>query len=453
VTWLAPGARVHVVGVGGAGMGAVARLLVEARCRVSGSDAVASAQLDELSAAGVSVAVGHDATHGRDAQVVLWSPAVDERNVELVAARERGARLVTRADLFDELGRDYRVVGLAGTHGKTTATSMMVHVAAAAGRDAARLVGAPVIGVGASGHHGPDGLIMEVDESFGTFARLVPDALGLLNVEADHLDHYGTLAALEEAFAGLVARTRGPVVVWGDDEGAMRVALRASRAIEVVGAGDDAPWTVSRVRVGRFGSSFALASSHAALEVRLRVAGRHAVADAAVVAVLALADGLPASAVTAGLAAFSGAPRRFERRGAWAGVDVYEDYAHLPGEIAATLEALRDVGYRHVTALFQPHRVTRTSRLGATFAPAFDLAEHVVVTDVYAAGEANPDGVTGEAVAGPLRERRGDAVRYVGSLEDAAGALEALREASDVIVLLGAGDVARVADLLAGGLT
>lgn len=453
MSWLAPGTRVHVVGVGGAGMGALARLLVEAGCRVSGSDVAPSRDLDALGEAGVTVDVGHVAQHGSDAAVVLWSPAVAPDNVELVAAQARGARMLTRADVFEELGEHYRVVGLAGTHGKTTATSMMVHVMAAAGRDAARLVGAPVRGVGASGHEGPDGLVLEVDESYGTFARLAPHALGLLNVEADHLDHYVTLAALEAAFTALVERTTGPVVAWVDDDGARRVIAAAGRPCDAVALDVPARWRVADVSVTRAGSTFRVRGPHTDVEIRLAVAGRHAVADAAVVAVLALVDGVEPEAVVTGLGAFHGAPRRFERRGAWRGVEVYEDYAHLPGEIRATLDALRDIGFARVTAVFQPHRVTRTLALADAFAPAFDGADHVVVTDVYRAGEANPEGVTGQAVAGPLRERRGDAVAYAASFAEVIAALGELHDASDVIVVLGAGDVAALLGDLPGGLT
>jgi UDP-N-acetylmuramate--alanine ligase len=453
VTWLASGTRVHIVGVGGAGMSAVARLLAESGCEVSGSDRSGSSELVALAAAGVRVAVGHDAAHGADAQVVLWSPAVGDDNVELVAARRRGARMLVRADLVAELGRHYRVTGLAGTHGKTTATSMMVHVQAAAGRDPARLVGAAVPGVGPGGHDGPDGLILEADESYGTFARLAPAALGLLNVEADHLDHYGTLASLEGAFADLVGRTTGPVAVWVDDPGARRAAGAAGVDYYAVGTDESAPWRLTDVTVAREGSRFTLLEPAGELTVRLGVAGRHRVIDAAVVAALALADGLEPSAVAAGLAAFRGSPRRFERRGTWRGVDLFEDYAHLPGEISVTLAALREVGYDRVTAVFQPHRVTRTLALADQFAPAFDEADHVVVTDLYLAGEPNPGAVTGELVAAPLRARRGAAVVYAPSFADVVGALDALRADSDVIVLLGAGDVASVIADLPGGLS
>jgi len=202
---------------GGAGMSGVARLLVERGARVSGSDAQDSSALEGLRALGVDVYVGHDAHHGADADVVLWSPAIATDNPELAAARARGALMMNRAALFGELATEQRVLGLTGTHGKTTATSMLVQVLFASGRDDGRLLGVEVLGVGANGHFGSDDLVVELDESYGTFAEVAPYALGLLNVEPDHLDHYGSLDALEEAFAALVERTSGPVVVWSDD--------------------------------------------------------------------------------------------------------------------------------------------------------------------------------------------------------------------------------------------
>ena len=214
------------MGVAGAGMSGLAMLLAEMGAVVSGSDAQDAPILEELRGRHVTTYVGHDAQHVAGAEIVLWSPAVSRDNVELVAARENGAELMPRARAFSELAEMKRVIGLTGTHGKTTATSMMVQVSLAAGRDDGWLVGAPVLGVGAQGHWGEGDLIVEVDESFGTFAELSPFALGVLAVEADHLDYYGTVDALEAGFSDLITRTSGPIVVWGDDPGARRVASR-----------------------------------------------------------------------------------------------------------------------------------------------------------------------------------------------------------------------------------
>jgi UDP-N-acetylmuramate--alanine ligase len=452
VAFLKPGARVHIIGVGGAGMSGLARLLAEMGCVVSGSDLHWSTVLDELRAAGVEVQMGHDRTHGATSDVVLWSPAVALDNVELVAARQRGATLLARAQVLCELGHLQAVIGLTGTHGKTTATSMMVHVLVAAGRDDSRLLGAPVTGVGPNGHWGRDSLVLEVDESFGTFALLEPSALGLLNVEADHLDHYGSLDALEAAFASLVARTQGPVVAWSDDAGVRRVVRRADRALLTVALNGPAHWRVSNVVLARRGASFDLDGPGHHLALALGVTGAHNVANAAVVSVLALALGVDTSALVSGLAAFPGAPRRFDFRGRWRGVDVYEDYAHLPGEIAATIAATRAAGYERITCVFQPHRVTRTINLAEAFAPAFQGAASVVVSDIYGAGEVNPTRVTGQLIADGVARESGATTTYAATFDDVLEALDSLHDVSDVVLLLGAGDIATVAVRLRGGL-
>jgi UDP-N-acetylmuramate--alanine ligase len=433
-------------------MSGLARLLVEMGCVVSGSDTHPSAVLEELRAVGVEVHPEHDRSYGETSDVVLWSPAVGPGNVELQAAAQRGATLLTRAQVLAELGRLRDVIGLTGTHGKTTATSMMVHVLHAGGRDDSRLLGAPVTGVGANGHWGSGSLILEVDESYGTFALLEPAVLGLLNVEADHLDHYGSLDALESAFAALAQRTRGHVVAWADDPGVRRVAWLAQREFITVGADHEAAWRVSGVDLARRHASFELEGPGHRFSLELNVTGAHNVANSAVVAVLACSIGVSQDAVVAGLARFRGAPRRFEFLGQWRGVDVYEDYAHLPGEISATLAATRAASYQRITCVFQPHRVTRTENLADAFATAFRGADHVVVSDIYSAGEPNPRGITGELIAeGVARESHTDTT-YAASFEEVLAALDSLHDASDVVLFLGAGDIATLAPRLRGGL-
>jgi UDP-N-acetylmuramate--alanine ligase len=430
-------------------MSGLAMLLAELGATVSGSDQNDSVVFDDLRARHVRTYVGHDAAHVEGAEVVLWSPAVAADNVELVAAREAGADMVPRARAFEELSAMKRVVGFTGTHGKTTATSMMAQVSLAAGRDDGWLVGAPVLGVGAQGHWGEGDLLIEVDESYGTFSELHPFALGLLNVEPDHLDFYGSLAALEGAFADLVARTSGPVVAWADDPGARRAVTSRADAV-LVGTTAASTWRVNEIDLERRRASFQLNGPRTLL-VELRVTGAHNVANAAVVAVLAHELGVPDEAIVRGLSNFVGAPRRYQYRGAWHGVDIYEDYAHLPGEIAATLAATRAGGYQRITVVFQPHRVTRTLALVDQFAGAFAGARHVIITDLYTAGEANPDGVTGEVVAQALQRFDPSLdTLYCEDLQLVGELLEQLLDDSDVILVLGAGDVGSVISTLSG---
>jgi len=428
-------------------MSALAVLLAGMGCRVSGCDATSGPVLAELVQRGVTVAARHDASHVLDADVVVWSPAVRDDHEELVAARERALVMMARPRVLSELSSQTRVVGVTGTHGKTTATSMLVHIMHAAGRDDSRLVGAPVRSVGFSGYFGAGDLLLEVDESFGAFAELTPYALGLLNVEADHLDHYGSLAALESAFTDVVKRTTGPFVVWNDDPGAARVAVLAERDVVRVGTSDDDQWRLVDVQLSRRGARAHLVGS-VDVEIDLAVTGRHNLANAAVAAVVAISLGVDATSVSEGLRAFRGAPRRFDHVAQWRQIDVVEDYAHLPGEIAATVDAAHDAGYERIVAIFQPHRVTRTVSVGAAFAPAFDAVDDVIVTDIYTAGEENPDALTGDVIAQYVRDRGRTRAHYAGELREAAATLERVASDADLILIVGAGDVAKVLNYL-----
>ena len=442
------GTRVHIVGVGGAGMSGLARLLLERGCVVSGSDAAPSTVLDSLADVGVRVGVGHDAATLSELDVVTWSPAVARDNVEISGAIERGAMALTRAEVLADLVEAQPTIGLTGTHGKTTATSMMAQVFAAAGRDPSRLLGAAVSGLGPNGHWGPDGLLLEVDESYGTFDLVRPAALGVLNVDVDHLDHYGTPQNLEAAFARLIARTPGPVVAW-DEPGVRRAAALARR--EVTWVGSTGPtWRVGDVVLDRRAARFTL-TGDTRLEIALGVTGAHNVANAAVVAALALATGVDAAAVVEGLARFEGAPRRFEYRGRWRGADVYEDYAHLPTEVRAALAGARAAGYANVTVVFQPHRFSRTRHLADAFADSFVDAGRVFVTDVYAAGEVDPGDVSGRLVLEAIRRAHPQcACDYVEDPRAALAALSALGDPGDAVVLIGAGDIGQLAGELVG---
>jgi UDP-N-acetylmuramate--alanine ligase len=439
--------RVHVVGVGGAGMSGLARLLHGLGHAVTGSDLVDSPTVAALRVAGIPVHVGHAAANLGDAELVTCSPAVSPDNVELVAATTRGLRVATRAEVLGALCALREVLAIAGTHGKTTTSSMLTLILATAGRSPSWLIGADVAGLGANARLG-DGteLVVEADESYGTFTRLAPALCAITNVEADHLDHYGTVAALHDAFASLLGRS-AQVVVNADDPVARELGSRIGAYR--VGSDASSELVVRDVRLDRAASRFTLDDGAGVFEVRVGAPGPHNVQNAALAAGVALDRGVSRDAVVEALARFAGVPRRFEFRGELHGATLVDDYAHLPGEVAAVVATARAGGWAHIVAVFQPHRYTRTSALAGAFARAFDGVDVVVVTDVYAAGEPPLPGVTGRLVADAIASApAAPEVRYVKDRVALAAAVAPLLGEGDLLLTMGAGDLTTLPDEL-----
>ena len=444
-----PPSRVHIVGIGGAGMSGMARYLAGRGCVVTGSDASASSTLVELSSS-MNVYVGSDSDIASTADVLTMSPAVALNDPEITAARDAGIPVLSRAQFLARLTHEHEVVALAGTHGKTTATSMYLMVAQAAKQNPSWLLGAPVIGFGENGGFGSHQLVLELDESYGTFANVNPSSLGLLNVEADHLDHYGDLAGVQQAFRELVSKTKHHVVVWYGSTA--HDLVKSVNSIVTVGDDPQATWRVGGVELELTASSYALMSDDATLSIALRVPGFHNVVNSAIVAVTALLNGVPSRAVVEGLARFEGAPRRYEIHGTIAGGDalVIEDYAHLPSEIRTAITTARGEQGRSVIAVFQPHRVTRTTNLTEEFGTAFEDLDELIVTDIFSSGEPNPDGVTGQIIVDSVLERSSTPVRYIADRSDAAAYIRTRQGEADVVLVLGAGDIGELATWLTG---
>jgi UDP-N-acetylmuramate--alanine ligase len=439
--------RVHIVGVGGAGMSGLARILAGLGHEVSGSDLAASPTVTALVGAGITVEVGHDAANLGAADLVTASPAVSADNVELVEARARGIEVATRAEMLGALCALRATLAVAGTHGKTTTSSMLTLILETAGRAPSWLIGADVAGVGANARlAGGAELVMEADESYGTFAELSPTLVALGTVEADHLDHYGTLESLEAAFAGLLSRADESVV--HADHPTSRSLGEAAGSF-LVGADERFDAVVRDVLLERASSSFVLAVDGTSMPVHLGAPGRHNVANAALAAAVAVRRGVEAEVIVAALGRFAGVPRRFEFRGEVLGATAVDDYAHLPGEVAVIVATARAGGWRRVVAVFQPHRYTRTAALAAQFAGAFDGVDLLVVTDIYPAGEAPIPGVTGRLVADAVAASPGaPRVQYVPRRVDVADVVAPLLEPGDLLLTMGAGDLTTLPDEL-----
>ncbi|MCW3044494.1 MAG: UDP-N-acetylmuramate--L-alanine ligase [Actinobacteria bacterium] len=449
-----PGGHVHLVGVGGAGMSAIARVLREAGYEVSGSDQRESAVLGALRGLGVTVEVGHRRRRVEGAHLVVASAAVPEDNVEILAARDAGIPVIPRGEALALLVQDVPTVAVAGTHGKTTTSGMVATLSQAAGLDPTWLLGADLADRGPGGRLGLGDLaVVEADEAYGSFLWLAPDIALVTNVEEDHLDHYGTMEALTGAFEQFVGSATGTVILCADDARALALAssVRAGRLI-TYGLGDSAASgagaatpdvSAAGVETSAAGSRFALTiGGRPAATVQLRIAGRHNVQNALGAAAAGLALGLEPGTVAEGLVGFAGANRRFEYRGTVRGADLFDDYAHHPTEIAATLEAARWGPWKRIIAVFQPHLYSRTQAMWRAFGTALAQADVVVVTDVYGAREQPIPGVTGKLIVDAVSEARpGRRVAYFSHLGEAAGYVRAQLRAGDLVLSMGAGDI------------
>ncbi len=440
--------RIHVIGVGGAGMSAYASVLAAMGHAVTGSDLKRSPATDRLEAAGIPVFVGHEAGHLGRADLVAVSSAVPAGNPEWREAERRDVPVVSRADLLASLATERRALAVSGTHGKTTTTSMTALILVEAGLRPSFLIGGDLneIGTNAVWDVG-DWLVLEADESDGTFLHLDPEIAVVTNIEADHLDHYGDLDSLVAAFDRFCTDRPGGVVAGADDE--LGAAVGARHGATFVGTADGADYRVGALRAGRDGTSFELVHDGAvAARITLPVPGTHNVRNAAVAAVAAHRAGAPFDAAERALARFAGVARRFEFRGESRGVRFVDDYAHLPTEVAAAIEAAGSGGWDRVVAVFQPHRYSRTAALWEEFGPAFAGADLVVVTDVYPAGEQPLPGVTGRLVADAAARGRPGVVSYLAGRPELRVHLAGVLRPGDLCLTLGAGDLTSLADEL-----
>ena len=442
-------ARYHVVGVGGPGMNPIAHVLAAMGHRVSGSDTKESAVLDRLRADGVDVHVGHDAglVHGVDA--VTASTAIPATNVELVEAAARGVTVLRRAGMLASICAQASTVAVAGTHGKTTTSSLLAMALVAAGLDPSFIIGGDVhqVGSGARWTGGP-WMVVEADESDGTFLELPLHGTILTNVDTDHLDHFGSFAGIVAGFDAYLGQVPGPKVVCADDPTAARLA--AAHGAVTYGRAAGATWRPVDVRVDAGVQRFTVTANGAAAgEVELPLRGAHNVLNAT--AALAMACELGASFADAarGLAGFGGVRRRFDVRGHHRGVTFVDDYAHLPGEIAAVLQAAANGGdgFRRVVAVFQPNRYKRMAVMSSDYRDAFERADLAVVTEIYPSGEPIIPGVTGRWVVDAIAEAHPRArVEWVPDRTELVDFLARELRDGDVCVSMGCGDVALLPD-------
>lgn len=440
--------RLHFVGIGGIGMAALAELLHARGDSITGSDLRESPTTRRLAALGVPISIGHDATRVGAAQAVVRSSAIPESNPELVAARAAGLPIVARGALLAEVMRATNAVAIGGSHGKTTTSAIVAHVCEVAGLDPTALIGGRVPrpnGEASPTRHGEsDLLVAEVDESDGSFLLTRPVIAVLTNADPEHLDHYGTRAALLDAFVAFA----NSVPFWGatilgiDHPGIVEIAPRVKARRVTYGFDSDADLRIESIETTATGQCCrATLPANTPFDFTIPLPGEHNVQNALAAVAVALELEVPLATVAKALASFPGVARRFQRKGVARGVEIVDDYAHHPAEIAATLKGARSLHQGRITVVFQPHRYSRTRDCWDEFLTCFADADRVFVTDIYAASESPLPGIDAEHLACALVEAGHPDARHGGDLEAMRKTLPGELAEGDLVLTLGAGDV------------
>ena len=446
--------RIHLVGIGGSGMSGIAEVLANLGYVVQGSDQSDSANVKRLRDKGVKIAIGHTAENLAGARVVVISSAIKSDNPELAAARAQRLPVVRRAEMLAELMRLKYGIAVAGAHGKTTTTSMVASVLGEAGLDPTFVVGGRVNHAGSNARVGQsEYMVVEADESDRSFLLLAPVLAVITTIDREHLDHYHSLEEIQEVFLQFANRVPfyGTVILCIDEPNVQAILPLVKRPVVTYGTSSQADLVISEVRLIGLASEFRLKYHDDDLGIfRLpSPPGIHNVRNAAAAAAVGLSLNVPADLIRAGLAKFSGVGRRFEIKGEFGGVTLIDDYGHHPAEIRATLEAARGCGYKRLLVLFQPHRYSRTQFLWEDFRSSFNQADILVMTEIYAAGEAPIEGVNGEILSEAISTAGHKNVVFTSTMQ--AGMEFLYREArpGDAILTIGAGSVGRVLDQLA----
>lgn len=449
--------RIHMIGVGGAGMSGIAEVLHALGFSVTGSDQRLSATTERLAEVGIPVTEGHAAENVAGAHVVVYSSAVRADNVEVVAAKSHGIPVIERAEMLGELTRMRFTVGVAGTHGKTTTTSMIGHILTTAEVMPTIIVGGIAKSLGSGGILGEGRyLVVEADEYARTFLHMYPTVAVVTSLEEDHLDCYGDLDDIRSAFSQYLDRIPfyGSAVMCADHPNVEMLSANLERTIVRYGLGANADLAGRDISVDGFASEFTIAASGEDLgRVRLEVPGRHNILNALAAVAVGLELDVPFDAIRSGLESFSGVDRRFQIRGTVNGATIADDYAHHPTALRETIRTAKEVwrGGR-VVVVFQPHLYSRTRDFQADFADALASADVAFVTDIYPSREAPIPGVSSDLIVNTARDRGDDSVCRVADLDDATNAARATMREGDLIMTIGAGDVHIVGrNLLSGG--
>jgi len=444
--------HLHFAGIGGIGMSGIAEVLLNLGYTISGSDLKLSPTTEKLSKLGAKVYEGHDAKNLAGARALVVSSAVNESNPEVQEARRLGIPVIPRGELLAELMRLKYGIAIAGSHGKTTTTSMVAAILSHAGMDPTVVVGGKAAAMGGSNARvgQSDFLVVESDESDGSFLKLSPILAVVTNIDREHLDHYADIQTIRAAFTEFVNKVPfyGAAIVCLDDENVQAILPEIRRRRITYGRSSQADYQPGDTNCEGMHSDFQLRTRTADLGTfRVNSPGAHNVLNATAAIAVALEMGVKLEVAREGIAKFTGVGRRFEVKGEWNGIRVVDDYGHHPTEILATLAAARScAGGGRVRVLFQPHRYTRTMHLMDEFARAFHSADRVVVLDIYAASEQPIEGVTAQALAARMREFGHRDVEYAPSNDEGVAAVAAGAQPGDLIITLGAGSVSSLGE-------
>lgn len=443
-------APIHFIGIGGSGMSGIARICIDRGLQVSGSDMKNSTVLDALALQGATIHIGHAPSNIADARTIVISSAIKESNVELKTARDAGLTVISRAQALAALLDGYTSIAVAGTHGKTTTTSMLTIALQKLGMDPSFAIGGTPHDSRSNSHQGNGSVfIVEADESDGSFIEYHPDYAIVTNVEIDHVDHFADQGAIDDAFAALISTVQLGVILCGDDPGSARLAQLARArglATYLYGAGADSDLRISHIHTSSDRSTYRATWQGRTLgEVELAIPGAHNVQNSGAALAMALVLGAPAREAMSALGAFTGVGRRFELRGTAQGIRIIDDYAHHPTEIRATIATARLAAQSgRIIVIFQPHRYSRTLAFSQEFAEALALADRVILLDIYGAGEEPIPGASSAAISRTINER-GTQSDFQPNLMAAIELAIADAKAQDIILTMGAGDVTSLA--------
>ncbi|MBW2261375.1 MAG: UDP-N-acetylmuramate--L-alanine ligase [Deltaproteobacteria bacterium] len=449
--------HIHLVGIGGIGMSGIAEVLINLGYTVSGSDLNESEATRRLSGLGARIATGpHESSSVHGADVVVISSAVKPGNPEVEEALRRGIPVIPRAEMLAELMRLKESIGIAGSHGKTTTTSIVATVMAAGGYDPTIVLGGKLNAIGTNAVLGSsDWMVLEADESDGSFLKLTPTVAVITNIDPEHLDHYGSMEALADAFVEYANKVPfyGLAVLCVDHPGVQAILPRMTKRFVTYGTSSQADYRGENLEHDGLVTRFDLwAHGKKWGRVTMRMPGRHNALNALACLAVSGELGIPFDVATEALQKFEGVARRFTVRGQALGATLVDDYAHHPEEIRATLEAAHEAYGNRVIAVFQPHRYSRVSLLSDEFARSFNRADELIVTEIYAAGETPVEGVSGESLARCIRDHGHRSVTFLPTLSEVVDHLAGSMREGDVVITLGAGNVSWVLkELLAGG--